>query len=129
MQKLLLLPIQILLSARYLSLPHLCLLCGRGRWHAFPARICPITTAGLGCLSKVTCQSSCQIFSFISSHVRQMPQQRKKREEGSTSFQIPLSVGVRFARPWLAGSCSGAAQSARDEGFKVRRGQTFKRTT
>lgn len=125
MQKLLLLPIQILLSDRYLSLPHLCLLCGHGRWHAFTARICLITTVGLGCLSKVTYQSSHQIFSSILSHMSQTPQQRNKREEGSTSFQIPLSIAVRFAWLWLAGSRCGVPQSARDEGLKVRRGQTL----
>lgn len=112
LQKLLSLPTQILLSARYLSLPHLCLLCGRGRWHAFAARICLITTVGLGCLLKVTCQPSCQIFSFFLGHMSQMRQQRNKREEGSALFQILLSVGIGFAQPWLAGSCHGMSQRA-----------------
>lgn len=125
MQKLLSLPIQILLSARYLSLPHLCLLCSRRRWHAFAARICPITTAGLGCLSKVTCQSSCQIFSFILGHMSQTPQKRNEREEGSALFQILLSVDVSFTQLWLAGSCCGVPQSAGDEGLKVSRGKTL----
>lgn len=59
MQKPLSLRTRILLSGRYLSLPHLCLLCGAG--DAMP-RICLITTTDLGCLSRVTCQSGCQIF-------------------------------------------------------------------
>ena len=125
MQKLLLLPTQILLSACYLSLPHLCLLCGRRRWHAFASRICPITTVGLGCLLKVTCQSSCQIFSFILGHVSQTAQQRNKQEEGSALFQILLSVGISFTQLWLAGSCCGVSQSARDEGLKVHHGKTL----
>lgn len=125
MQKLLLLPTQILLSARYLSLPHLCLLCGCEWWHAFAARICLITTVGLGCLSKLTCQSSCQIFSFILGHVSQPPQQRNKWEQGSSLFQTLLSVGVSFTQLWLAGSCCSMSQSTEDEDLKVCHSKTL----
>lgn len=125
MQKLLLLPTQILLSACYLSLPHLCLLCGCERWHAFAARICLITTVGLGCLSKVTCQSSCQIFSFIFGHVSQTPQQRNKWEGGSSLLQTLLSVGVSFTQLWLAGSSCSMSQSAEDKDLKVCYGKTL----
>lgn len=122
MQKPLSLPTRILLSGRYSSLPHLCLLCGAG--DAMP-RICLISTIDLGCLSRVTCQSGCQIFSFISGHVSQTPQQRNKRKEGSALLELLLSVDGSFTQLWLAGSGCGASQSAPREALEVHRGQTF----
>lgn len=63
--------------------------------------ICPGAAVQLGCLSKVTCHSTCQILSSILRHVSQMPQQKSQWEAGSASgFHLP-------SLPVLAGPCYG----------------------
>lgn len=71
-------------------------------------RICLITTTHPGCLSRLTCQSGCQIFSFISGHVSQGPQQRNTREEGRQCPAAASSLHGSFTRLGLAVVCPRA---------------------
>lgn len=81
-------------------------------WHRWcHAQDLPITTTHLGCLSRLTCQSGCQIFSFISGHVSQTSQQKNTWEEGSAWLQLLLGVDSSVTRLWLAGSGCGAPQA------------------
>lgn len=71
-------------------------------------RICLITTTHPGCLSRLTCQSGCQIFSFISGHVSQGPQQRNTREEGRQCPAAASPLHGSFTRLGLAVVCPRA---------------------
>lgn len=99
MQKPLSLPTRILLSGRYSSLPHLCLLCGAG--DAMP-RICLITTIDLGCLSRVTCQSGCQIF-FLHFRPREPNAPAEKQAGGRQCLAAASPLHGRQLHPAMAG--------------------------
>lgn len=117
MQKLLSLPIQILLSARYLSLPHLCLLCGRGRWRAC-LRGYDLPHNHRGTWPPLKGDLPIRLPNFFI-HFR--PRGRKGAPR--SRFPSPSALALP-GYGWLAPG-SGVPQSARGEGLKVRRGQTL----